>query len=116
MEIDEGADIGLQLPNGGVNTSLNLLSGEFSKPALNLIDPGCGSRREVDMIMWPTGEPGFDPRRFVSGVVVHDDMNIEAVRNLSIDLFEELQELDGPVALVASADDEPRGDIEGGKQ
>src|ERR1700732_3433833 len=68
------------------------------------------------MIMRPTGEPRFDPGCFVSGVVVHDDMDIEPFRNLSIDLFEELQELDSPVALVAFADDEPRGDIECGKQ
>jgi hypothetical protein len=26
-------------PDGGVNTSLDLLSGEFSEPALDLIDP-----------------------------------------------------------------------------
>jgi len=35
---------------------------------------------------------------------------------LSIDLFEELQELDCPVTLVAFADDEPGGDIECRKQ
>jgi hypothetical protein len=39
VRVDEGADIGLQLPDGGVNTSLDLLSSEFSKPALDLIDP-----------------------------------------------------------------------------
>ena len=50
------------------------------------------------------------------GVVVHDDMDSEPLRDLSVDLFEELQELDRPVALVAFADDEPRGDIERGKQ
>src|SRR5258707_4330067 len=43
-------------------------------------------------------------------------MDIEAFRNLSIDLFEELQELDCPMAFVAFANDEPRGDIECGKQ
>ena len=39
VPIDEGADVGLELPDGGVNTSLDLLSGEFSEPALDLIDP-----------------------------------------------------------------------------
>ena len=29
MQIDEGVDVGLKLPNGGVNTSLDLLSGEL---------------------------------------------------------------------------------------
>jgi hypothetical protein len=29
----------LEVPDGGMNTSLDLLSGEFSEPALDLIDP-----------------------------------------------------------------------------
>jgi hypothetical protein len=39
VQFDEGADVGLELPDGGVNTSLDLLSGELSEPALDLIDP-----------------------------------------------------------------------------
>ena len=43
-------------------------------------------------------------------------MDIEPFRDLSVDLFEKLQELDRPVTLVAFADDKPRGDIECSKQ
>src|SRR5215472_14041120 len=43
-------------------------------------------------------------------------MDVEPFRDLSIDLFEEVQELGRPVALVAFADNEARGDIEGGEQ
>jgi len=111
VQVDEGADVGLELLDGGVNTSLDLLSGEFSEPALDLIDPGRRSRREVDMIVRPASEPRFDLGRLVGGVVVHDDMDSEPLRDLSVDLFEELQKLDCPMALVAFADDEPRGDI-----
>jgi hypothetical protein len=39
VQVDEGTDVGLELPDGGVNTPLDLLSGEFSEPALDLIDP-----------------------------------------------------------------------------
>ena len=39
VQVDEGADVGLELPDGSVNTSLDLLSGEFSEPAFDLIDP-----------------------------------------------------------------------------
>ncbi|MGY4319322.1 hypothetical protein ACVWW1_008649 [Bradyrhizobium sp. JR3.5] len=35
---------------------------------------------------------------------------------MSVDLFEELQELDRPVALVAFTDDKPRRDIKCSKQ
>jgi hypothetical protein len=68
------------------------------------------------MIMRPAGEPRFDLRCLVGGIVVDDDMDIEPFRNLSIDLFEKLQELDRSVTLVAFADDKSRGDIECGKQ
>jgi hypothetical protein len=51
----------------------------------------------------------------VNGVVVHDDMDIEPFRDLSVDLLEKLQELDRSVALVAFANDKPRGDIESSK-
>src|SRR5260370_30952285 len=43
-------------------------------------------------------------------------MDSEPLRDLSIDLFQKLQELDCPVALIAFADDEPRGDIKCRKQ
>ena len=66
--------------------------------------------------MRPASEPRFDLGCFVDCVVIHDDMDIEPFRGLGIDLFEELQEFDRPVTLVAFADDKPRGDIECGKQ
>ena len=44
----------------------------------------------------------------MGGVVVHDDMDSEPLRDLSVDLFEELQEFDCPMAFVAFANDEPR--------
>ena len=70
----------------------------------------------MDMIVRPAGEPRFDLGRLVGGVVVHDDMDSEPLRDLSVDLFEELQEFDCPMAFVAFANDEPRSDIECGKQ
>ena len=39
VSVDEGPDVGLELPDGGVNASLDLLSGEFGEPAFDLIDP-----------------------------------------------------------------------------
>ena len=90
MPIDEGADIGFELPDRGMNTSTEPLSGELGKPALDLINPGRRSRREVHMIMRPAGKPRFDLRRLVGGIVIHDNMDIEPFGDLSIDLFEEV--------------------------
>jgi hypothetical protein len=39
VHVDEGSDVGLELPDRCVDTSLDLLSGEFGEPALDLIDP-----------------------------------------------------------------------------
>ena len=39
VHVDEGADVGLELSDGCVDASLDLLSGEFGEPALDLIDP-----------------------------------------------------------------------------
>ena len=39
VPIDESADIGFELPDGGMNTALEPLSRELSEPALDLIDP-----------------------------------------------------------------------------
>ena len=59
----------------------------------------------MDMIVRPAGEPRFDLGRLVGGVVIHDDMDSEPLRDLSVNLFEELQELDRPMALVAFANE-----------
>jgi hypothetical protein len=39
LQVDEGTNVGLELSDGGVNASLDLLSGELSEPAFDLIDP-----------------------------------------------------------------------------
>ena len=48
----------------------------------------------MDMVVRSAGEPRFDLEGFVGGIVIHDDVNIEPFGDLSIDLFEEVQELD----------------------
>ena len=98
-----------------MDTASQLLSRELGKPAFDLIDPGGGSRCEMHMVAWSPGEPGLDHRGLVGGIVVHDDVDIESFGQSGIDLFEEVEKLGGPVALVAFADDEAGGDIEGGE-
>jgi hypothetical protein len=40
--------------------------------------------------MRSAGEPRLDLGGFVGGIVIHDNMDIESFRDLSIDLFEEV--------------------------
>src|SRR2546430_2323838 len=58
------------------------------------------------MIMGTTGEPRLDLGRLMRGIVVHDDMDVEAFGYVSVDLLEEVQEPGRPMSLVAFADDE----------
>jgi len=60
VPIDKRADVGFELPDGGMNTSPEPLSGELREPALDLIDPRRRSRREADVIVRPPGEPRPD--------------------------------------------------------
>jgi hypothetical protein len=41
----------------------------------------------VDVIMWPAGEPRLDLGCLVGGIVVHDDMDIAPVGDLSVNLL-----------------------------
>ena len=58
----------------------------------------------MHMIMRPARQPRFDHHSFVGGVVVHDYVNIKSVWNLRVDLFQEVQKLNGSVALLAFSD------------
>ena len=44
--------------------------------------------------MRPAGKPRLNFGGFVGGIVIHDDMDIAPFGDLSIDLFEEVQELE----------------------
>ena len=78
---DEGADVGFELAGRGVHTALQLLARQFGKPAFDLIDPGSGGRREVDVPVRSSRQPGLDRRGLVSGVVVHDDVDVQPLRD-----------------------------------
>ena len=36
----------------------------------------------------------------MGGVIVHDNVDVEAIRNLRVDLFKKIEKLGGSVALV----------------
>lgn len=95
-----------------MDAATDLFAGEFSKPALDLTYPWRGGWREVHIIMRSSCQPVFYQSRLVSGVVVHDHVDVDALRNMCIDLLQEVQKLRGSVALVAFANHKARSDIE----
>lgn len=87
-----------------MDAATNLLAGEFSKPALDLIDPRRRCWREVHVVVRSARQPVFDHSGFVSGVVVHNDVDVEPLGNARVDLLQEVQKLRRSMALVAFAD------------
>ena len=50
VPVDEGAYVGFQLVDRGMDAALQFLSRKPGEPALDLIDPGCRGRRKMHMI------------------------------------------------------------------
>src|SRR5207248_5663196 len=61
-------------------------------------------------------QPPLDGGRLVRGVVVHDQMDGELGRDLTIDAFEELPELARSVPAMTRADHLTRDEVEGREQ
>ena len=59
MGPDEGGDIGLELIDAAMDAALDLLVGEESKPAFDVVQPGGAGRGEVEVIARVAGEPRF---------------------------------------------------------
>src|SRR5215468_2269440 len=58
----------------------------------------------MPMPVRPPGEPVADEFRFVARCIVHNDMHVEAVRDITFDLVEELAELLRAVTRHAGSD------------
>ena len=61
-------------------------------------------------------EPGSDPGRFVSAVVVHHEVDIHLRWHVGFDGAQELQEFAAAVPAVKLSDDLAGGDVERGKE
>ena len=99
-----------------MDAASDLLSGKLSEPAFDLIDPRRRCWREMRVVMRPSRQPSFDGCSFVGGVIVHDNVDIEALWNLRVDLLKKIEELGGSVALVAFADHKSGRNVEGRKK
>ena len=57
-------------------TSADGLGGDLCEPSLYLVDPGTTRRSKMQHVMWASSKPVADPRSFVSGKIIQDDMNL----------------------------------------
>ena len=51
------------------------LSGDLCEPSLDLVDPGTTRRSKMQHVAWASSKPVTDPRSFVSGKIIQDQMN-----------------------------------------
>ena len=72
-----------------------------AEEALDQIDPGRRSRREVEMEARVAFEPCLDLGMLVGCVVVHHDMQIKGFRGLGVNGAQKAQELLMPVPMHA---------------
>jgi hypothetical protein len=85
MGPDEGGDAGLEFIDAAMDGALDLLVGEQREPAFDLVQPGGAGRCEVEVIARVTSEPGLDRRRFVRGVIVEHQVDVEIGRRGLLD-------------------------------
>lgn len=113
---DEVIDLGDEVADAGKGAAANCLVGEQCEEALDLVEPGAVGRDEMEMPVRPARQPGFHARMLVRAVVVHDEMNIHACRDLGLDPAQEGQELLMPVTRLAVGEYVAAEDIEGRKE
>ena len=70
----------------------------------------------MNMPVRPAGQPGLHFGGLVSGIIIHHDVNIEALGHAGVNLFEEIKKLKRPVAFIALADNKTRSNIKSRKQ
>src|SRR5215208_2554307 len=114
--VEIAVDGGLEVDDRSEDAALQAPLGESGEEGLDGVEPGARGRGEVEGKAGVAGEPGNHLRLLVGGVVVEDDVDDLAGRDLCLDGVEEANELLVPVALHAAADDGAVEDVECGEQ
>ena len=110
----EVVDVFAQLGNGFEGSTAQRFSFEDRKPDLDLIEPGCSGRREVELHVGMTLEPAV-----IFGLmgieVIEDDVD-GSVRVSGDDAVHEVEKLDAPPAIFVSSCHFAGCHFESGKQ
>ena len=113
---DEAVDGSLKIDDRVEHTAFEPPFGELCEEAFDSIQPGCGCRCEVEGPARMTSEPLANLFMFVRAVVVEDDVDHLARRNVALDDVQEAKEFLMPMAFHVAADDRTVEDVKGGKQ
>ncbi len=116
VEFEVVADGVLQFAGAAMDAAAQLFFGEASEPAFHQVEPGRARRREVEMKARMTQQPTLDGRGFVGGVIVDDQMERAAARDLVVNRLKQLAELHRPMATMKLPDHGARLEVERGEQ
>ena len=89
MMLNIGLDRRNQISDRLKNTASNSLVSQITKPTLDHVQPGARRWYKVHMESGMAFEPRFDLRMLVRRIIVHDQMQIQLGRGLSIDRYGE---------------------------
>lgn len=92
------------------------LARNLAEEAFYQVEPGTGSRSEVQMEAFSAGQPGFDLVMFVSGVIVADDVDLFVGGHRSIDLFQKGQPFIVPVPFGCMSENLAAEIVQRGKE
>lgn len=84
------ADGAFEFDRTAVRATLDLALGGQREPAFHQIEPGTGSRREMQVKARMARKPGAHRRGFVRAVVVHDQMDRQVWGHIMLDGAQEL--------------------------
>lgn len=116
MVMDEVIDLGSQLLDAPERASAHGLLGNDIEPDLDLVQPGGAGRRQMDVETRVRGQPALHPGMLVSGIDIEDQMNLYILRDIRIDMLQEVEVVLMAVSLLALGEDIARSDIERSKK
>jgi len=113
---EEAVDGGLEIDDGSEDTILEPAARQDGEEALDRVQPGTGRRREVEGPARMAIKPGPHLVVLVGSVIVEDDVNELAGRDVALEGVEEADELLVPMALHVAGEHRAGQDIERRKQ
>ena len=82
--VNIGFDSSDQVADRSKHPTPNALVGEIAKPTFDHVKPRTASRHKMQMESGMAFEPRFDFGMLMSGVIVHDQMQVQVRRSLLI--------------------------------
>ena len=113
---DEAVDGRLEIDDGAEDTTFQSTSAELGEKPLDSVEPGARGWCEVENETRVAIEPCTNVGVFVSCIVVENDVDGLADRNLRLDGVQKSNEFLMTMTLHVAADDRAVEDVEGGEQ